>query len=116
MGQSEVDSNSVIVWVRLTQSPEAVFERLPIFTQRLQDGDPDIGSMSSDVVPSVEGETRVLFWPNSKDEKSKKSTDWERVIEENGFIYQFKIAGLRAGTNYSYELESRESNKKYTEY
>ncbi|QXD25908.1 alkaline phosphatase D family protein [Opitutia bacterium ISCC 51] len=101
----EVNQNSAIVWVRLTQSPEADFERLPIFTLGLVEGAKDEGSMSSDVVPGMPGETRVTYWP--KDGRLKRSTDWESVSSLSDYIFQFRLKGLKPGTEYAYHVESR---------
>ena len=103
----EVDSHSAIVWVRLTQAPHADFERLPIFTLGLRDGDPDEGTMPADVVPGSPGQVRVLFWPASENVAAKSVTGWKTVFSENDFIHQFSLRDLGANKRYSYIVESR---------
>ena len=104
----EVNQNSAIVWVRLTESPEADFERLPIFTLGLEEGARDEGDMPSDVVPGTLGETRVVYWP-AEAERPKRSTDWETVSSLRDYIFQFRLKGLRGGTEYAYRVESRKA-------
>ncbi|MDA1069353.1 MAG: alkaline phosphatase D family protein [Verrucomicrobia bacterium] len=108
----EVDTTNAIVWVRLSQEPEADFERLPIFTQGLTDEENDSGEMPDDVVPGMAGETRVLFWPSSQNEKSKRSTTWEAVSVDEDFTYQFRIAGLNPNEDYSYQVEARKAGER----
>jgi arylsulfatase A-like enzyme len=104
----EVDSDSAIIWVRLTASPMADFERLPIFTSGLGEGVPDEGAMPDDVVPGMTGQARVLFWPDSETGDGKRVTEWITVRPDNDYIHQFHVEGLRAGQRYSYAVESRE--------
>lgn len=101
----EVNQNSAIVWVRLTQSAEANFEQLPIFTMGLEEGAKDEGSMPADVVPGMAGEVRVIFGP--KDGNTTRSTDWESVSSLSDYVFQFRIKGLKADTEYAYLVESR---------
>lgn len=101
----EVNAHSAIVWVRLTAAPEADFERLPIFTLGLEEGAGDEGDMPADVVPGMPGETRVVFWP--KGETGKRSTDWESVSSLSDYIFQFRLKDLQPGTEYAYQVESR---------
>lgn len=103
----EVDSRSAIVWVRLTAKPEADFARLPIFTEGLQNKQPDDGVMPTDVLPGAAGEARVTWWPEGKDGGSKQSSDWVGVEAENDFIHQFQLDGLEPVTRYAYEIEAR---------
>lgn len=101
----EVNSDSAILWVRLTASPVADFDRLPILTLGLRDGMPDKGPMPEDVVPGMAGQVRVLY--GSASGYSKRSTEWVTVHPENDYIHQFHLNDLRAGHAYTYSVESR---------
>ena len=102
----EVDNQSAIVWVRLTQEAEADFERLPIFTLGLENDEKDSGMMPEDVFPGMEGETRVNYWPLDHPSKTI-STDWETVSKLSDYIYQFKLTGLESNQPYTYKVEAR---------
>jgi alkaline phosphatase D len=103
----EADTNSVIVWVRLTESPKADFDRLPIFTQGLTSDIKDSGSMPCDVAPGTPGEYRVHHWLESKGDKSKRSSAWTKVGPKTDFIGQLYLINLKPGENYAYQVETR---------
>ncbi|MFL3657894.1 MAG: alkaline phosphatase D family protein [Opitutales bacterium] len=103
----EADTNSVIVWVRLTESPKADFDRLPIFTQGLTSDIKDSGSMPCDVAPGTPGEYRVHHWLESKGDKSKRSSAWTKVGPKTDFIGQLHLINLKPGENYAYQVETR---------
>lgn len=107
----EVDTDSAIVWVRLTQNAGADFERLPIFTLGLEEGGKDEGAMPADVLPGAEGEARVLWWPVAEEGKSKLSTGWIAVSPGRDYIHQFAIAGLRSHTRYAYSVQARKTGQ-----
>ncbi len=102
----EVDTQSAIVWVRLTQTPEANFDQLPIFTEGLTDTEKDAGTMPDDVFPGMEGETRVSYWPQEKRSETI-STDWESVSRLSDYIFQFQLNNLESDTLYEYAVEAR---------
>lgn len=104
----EVDQDSAIVWVRLTEEKSARFKKLPIFTKGLGDRVRDHGVMPTDAVPGMKGDARVRYW--IKDQAAKKlSTAWSTVSQDTDFIEQFKIGNLRANSHYEFVVESRQS-------
>jgi alkaline phosphatase D len=103
----EVDARSAIVWVRLTAMPAADFARLPIFTQGLKKNESDEGAMPVDVLPGIEGEVRISWWPEGEDDGAKRSSDWVAVAAANDFIHQFRLDELQPHTRYAYRIDTR---------
>jgi alkaline phosphatase D len=110
----EVDTNSAIVWVRLTAEPEALFELLPIFTSGLEEGDKDEGDMPADVLPGMAGETQVVYWPAPEKAGNKISTDWESVSSLRDFTFQFHLKNLEPDTVYEYQVNARANDSSDT--
>jgi len=110
----EVDTNSAIVWVRLTATPKADFNRLPIFTQGLTSDIKDSGSMPSDIAPGAPGEYRVHHWVESKGQKSRRSSNWARVSSINDYIGQLSLTDLKPGESYVYQVEARQAGSSKT--
>lgn len=106
----EVDTESAIVWVRLTETPTADFARLPIFTEGLKKDEPDTGAMPTDVLPGAEGEVRVSWWPEEIKNEAKLTSEWVAVAAANDFIHQFHLNELQPQTRYAYEIEARATN------
>lgn len=103
----EVDSHSALVWVRLTQTPQADFKRLPILTEGLQQRDPDVGEIPSDLLPGAPGEVRLTWWPADAEQSTKESTTWMEVSPTRDFTHQFSLEKLKPATRYAYFAESR---------
>jgi len=72
----EVNQDSAIVWVRLTQEKSAKFKQLPIFTEGLtaEIKDRNSGEMPTGVVSGINGEVRVTYWKKQINRKSSKPT------------------------------------------
>lgn len=103
----EVDQNSALVWVRLTEEPVARFDPMPILTQGLKEGEPDEGLIPEDLVPGSPGRARVSYWLASEGPAAALQTDWELVSPERDYIHQFRLKGLKAGERYQYKVEAR---------
>ncbi len=107
----EVDQDSAIVWVRLTQEKSAKFKRLPIFTEGLADKAKDSGKMPIDVVSGIKGEARVTYW-NKFNQSKKLKTDWITVTEKGDFTHQFGLKNLTANWQYEFVVEARKAGDK----
>lgn len=106
----EVDQDSAIVWVRLTQNPEANFSALPILTEGLGEGEPDKGEIPANLVPGMDGEVRLTYWCESNETAKWKSTEWLQVSSNNDYIYQIPLTGLEPGSTYNYIGRARNTD------
>jgi alkaline phosphatase D len=112
----EVDSTSAIVWVRLTKYPERNINGTP-FPERKNPWDVenqgeyvyDFEKMEG-VVPGIKGQVRLTYWPGGNN-KEKKTTVWQAVLEDKDFTCQTKLEGLLPGTRYSIIAEGRPAEK-----
>lgn len=105
----EVDQDSAIVWVRLTDAPQANFSLDKIFTEGLKDvhsKDKEYGFMPPEVVPGKEGEVRLRYWCNTQ---SQKDTNWMSVSAQHNFVQQFKLKDLSANSEYQFVAEARDN-------
>ncbi len=101
----EATQTSAIVWVRLTQQPEAAFDRLPILTEGLPSNERSSLRMPTDVVPGSPGRVRVRFKPVSG-ESDERSTPWVSVSDDTDFCHQFTLTDLHPGQRYGVVVES----------
>lgn len=113
----EVDTDSAIVWTRLTEQPERNIEGLEFtkpagvkknkkkFPPSAQPAYTDLSIMQGSVI-GTEGEIRVSYWPRAN-ETDRSRTDWQSVYSENDYIHQFKLADLKPATAYSVLVEGR---------
>ncbi len=72
----EVNSDSAIIWTRLTRNPET-------------EPDTEWGRL----VTGVSGEVRVAYWP-ADDESRRKETAWFEVDADRDFTRQLLLADL----------------------
>ncbi|MEM9444888.1 MAG: alkaline phosphatase D family protein [Verrucomicrobiota bacterium] len=119
----EVDSDSAIIWTRLTKYPERKltgyqFKNIGKISNK-QKSDVKFDGMNQmpegltlgdmeDSVLGATGEVRVIYWPESS-QKAKKETKWTAVETDNDFTYHFKLSGLEAWTRYQLSVEGRAS-------
>jgi alkaline phosphatase D len=85
----EVNSDSAIIWTRLTRNPE-------------MEPETEWGRL----VTGVPGEVRVSYWP-ANDENRKKETSWLEVDPDRDFTRQLLLADLMPATDYSVIVEGR---------
>ncbi len=100
----EVDQDSAVVWVRLTESEFANFDLLPILTEGLKAKETSDVEMPIEVVPGIRGQVRLSYWEaGAKD--AVKTTDWQDAVAEKDFVVQFHISGLKSGCTYEYHVD-----------
>jgi alkaline phosphatase D len=85
----EVDTESAIIWMRLTRDPATEPE-----------------TKWGHVVTGTTGEVRVKYWPSDNENLLIKS-EWMAVDADADFTRQQLIEGLTASTEYSVLLEGR---------
>jgi len=109
----EVNQDSAIVWVRLTQEKSAKFKQLPIFTEGLtaETKDKDSGEMPTGVVSGTKGETRVTYWKKF-DPSEKLKTDWMTLTAKGDFTHQFGLKNLNPNCQYEMVVEARKAGGK----
>ncbi|MEE2826885.1 MAG: alkaline phosphatase D family protein [Planctomycetota bacterium] len=100
----EVDQDSAIVWVRLTEDKEADFELLPILTEGLKPKESSDVEMPRDVVPGMSGKVRLKYWQAGQ-EAGQRTTPWQSARAESDFVVQFELSGLASGATYEYQVE-----------
>ncbi len=102
----EVDQDSAIVWMRLTQNETY---RLDGETWSKDDeAVPDgltLGDMQHSAM-GAEGEVRVTYWPESN-ESATRSTDWIRVTPARNFSAAVTLEDLSSWTEYTLKVEGR---------
>ena len=113
----EATSTSVILWLRLTQHPQANLDASPILKEGLKPKDKSKVIMPENVVPGKPGSFRVIYRPENSPESSSTKTDWLKVTSRNDYICQVKLINLLPGTNYVYSIQARatEHEKKFGE-
>ena len=124
----EVNTNSCIVWTRLTQNekPASVDGPLPEVTyggrkrnETIEDR-PDITPLVvfpkyatvenlQGAAPGAAGQTRVLY--RNEGEKEWKETPWAEVDAKRDFTRQQELKNLGAGKRYEVKVEGRSSEK-----
>ncbi len=114
----EVDSSSAIIWTRLTENPERNTngiefpssdpEKPGSIWPKTQPPYPDLRILQGSVM-GTEGVVRVTYWPRGND-AAFQSTNWQRVREENDFIYSFQLKDLRPTTRYDILVEGRKED------
>jgi alkaline phosphatase D len=103
----EVNSDSAIVWGRLTAVPDMMSDGL-----RIRDDD-GVGGKRLDLlpqmvgsVPGADGQLRLVYWQEARPEQSL-STNWEDVDQSTDHTYQFHLKNLRPATAYRVRAEGR---------
>lgn len=87
----EVDSESAIIWTRITRDPRT---------------DPE--TRWGRVVTGTEGQVRIAYWPVGED-RLKSETSWAAVEADRDFTHQFHLFDLSPATDYSVLVEARPS-------
>ncbi len=100
----EASQTSAVVWVRLTNAPEANFGLLKIFTEGLPSNAKSKLPMPTDVLPGHAGMVRLRYGAEGEKEIA---TDWATVDPSNDFIQQFQLFALKPGTTYDVVCEAR---------
>ncbi|MFQ5930113.1 MAG: alkaline phosphatase D family protein [Acidobacteriota bacterium] len=123
----EVDSNSAIIWTRLTRHAQRVGKDHPMpeyryrnpgtgQLEKLRSGRPDwepvvefpAGSTIDTIegaVPGAPGEVRLSY--KAKNASTWQATGWQPVDPERDFMRQFQLTDLRPATAYELRVESR---------
>lgn len=101
----EVDQTSAVVWVRLTATPTADFDRLPILTKGLEQKERDTGAMPTDILPGSDGEIRIHYSADASTEE--RTTGWHSVDPDRDSIKQVLLKGLTPNTTYRYQVLAR---------
>ncbi|MEM7454389.1 MAG: alkaline phosphatase D family protein [Planctomycetota bacterium] len=104
----EVTKDSAIIWVRLTESATADFDRLPILTEGLPTNERSNIEMPVDIVPGIAGRARVRYFVSGVDGASEEAgaTEWTDVSSATDFVHQFKLGSLLPDTAYDYIVEA----------
>lgn len=103
----EVDSDSAIVWGRLTAVPDMLSDGLKfrdddgVGGKRLELLPRMVGS-----VPGAEGQLRVVYWPERRPEQ-RVYTNWEDVDGSTDHTHQFRLKHLEPATKYHVRVEGR---------
>ncbi len=121
----EVSQSEAIVWVRLTENPVRIGMDAPLIEVKYKNtetyelierkGRPDLTPVViypedhsiktiQGASPGAEGKVRLKY--KVKSEKEWKQMDWQSVLPENDFTYQFKLSELLAGNEYSLIVEA----------
>lgn len=106
----EVDSNSAIVWTRLTVHSERNLLGVPFPMKRKSEGYIyNLEEMESSVI-GTPGQIRFTYWPVEVKNQNmqttiiqleqKKSTAWQSVLEDKDFTFQTKLENLLPNTKY----------------
>lgn len=106
----EVDANSAIIWTRLTAHPERNTDGHAFTNEKDAARQPiyaDLSVMNGSVV-GQSGSVRVTYWPK-KQNKFRRSTEWQPVYSENDYTHQFQLKGLRPNTSYQLLVEGRDA-------
>jgi len=102
----EVDQNSAIVWLRLTEEKSAKFNRLPIFTEGLIGKAKGQGEMPTDVAHGMQGEARVRYWKKTP-QAEKSNMSWVTISAKGDFTHQFSLKSLTPNSRYEFVVEAR---------
>jgi len=122
------DQNSVVIWTRLTKTPELnrkgpkflvptakEHRRLdkmanPDSIYRAQIPEGYTLDQMEGACPGMKGEVKLSYYP-LRSEDQKKETGWVPVDEKKNFTRQWKLENLKPDTKYVVEIEARRSGK-----
>lgn len=124
MRNSWADQSSIVLWTRTTARPQMVTEG-PDFVQpdrqltsKLDQSDdarqqlktqlPEGASLDQmlGACPGAAGEVRLTYFP-ARHRHAAKQTEWRTTHAEDDFTCQWKLEGLKAGTEYAAVIEAR---------
>ena len=103
----EVDSNSAMIWSRLTAVPEMLSGGLEfrddagVGGRRL-----DLLPQMNGAVPGADGQMRVTYWPVERPAQ-QQSTCWVDVDESTDHSHQFGLKSLEPATQYRIRVDGR---------
>jgi alkaline phosphatase D len=123
------DQNSVVIWTRLTETPEMnrtgpafliptaqEHRRLDklviqdsIYAAQIPDGF-TLNEMEG-ACPGMPGEVKLVYYPLRNPEE-RTETKWKAVDNKKNYTTQWKLEGLHPDTKYVVELEARKSGRK----
>lgn len=111
----EVDSDSAIIWTRLTATPERNTEgqlfppSIPgdpnSVWPKTQPDFPDLSSMQGSLI-GAKGEVRFHYWPAGAQDNTATSK-WQTVYPKNDYTHQFQLKSLTPATQYQLLVEGR---------
>jgi alkaline phosphatase D len=122
----EVDSDSAIIWTRLTAHPERTTDghSFDLVTKDAKEQPiyEDLSVMEGSVV-GQSGSVKVTYWPKNKkslrrttkwqpvhQKSSRRSTTWQPVYSRNDYTHQFKLKNLEPGTAYALLVEGKHND------
>ncbi|MEX0715035.1 MAG: alkaline phosphatase D family protein [Planctomycetaceae bacterium] len=109
----EVTQNTAIVWTRLTKNAERNWDGVKPPRENEPYVDEYIPSPIAvddrvGAVPGIRGRVRVS-WGTAEDLSNAQATDWVTLknSDDNDFIHQFRLSGLKPATKYYLKVEAR---------
>jgi alkaline phosphatase D len=122
------DQNSIVIWTRLTQNPEANFKgekfiEISAKEERKLDNEANADSIWKAQIPNgftldqiegacpgTSGEVNLIYFPLNNVE-NKTETGWIAVDISKNFTHQWKLENLAADTKYVIKIEARHDSK-----
>ena len=122
------DQNSIIIWTRLTEAPEANFSgvkflvpsveeqrelskeanALKIYEKQIPEG-LTLHQMEG-ACPGANGEVKLIYYPFNEP-NNKTELDWKTVDVNKNFTAQWKLENLKPDTKYLVEINARKDKK-----
>jgi alkaline phosphatase D len=120
------DQHSVVIWTRLTKTPEGKNDGTDFLTPSAdehrklnKEGTPEEimkaqlpeGATLNQMIgacPGAEGEVKLTYYPLT-DQENKSETDWTSVDADKNFTKQWKLENLRPDTKYVVKIQARKS-------
>lgn len=110
----DADSDSALVWVRLTLAPHANSQGTAFEARKANEPQLPEGKQLSDMegaVVGTNGEVRVRYQITGSKEEPLV-TDWSRVTAETDFTHTFALSNLRPASNYEIVVEGRSAKNR----
>ena len=123
------DQNSIVIWTRLTATPEMKRPGLKFITpsgdearalaessdaiqlNRVQLPEKATLEQMEGACPGKKGDVKLVYYP-LLNPNQKKETEWQAVDPDKNFTQQWKLQNLEAGTKYVVKLFARHHENK----
>ena len=118
----EVDQDSAIVWMRLTQRPDRNADGIPfpdvkgkekagadLSVEELTGGNP-LEAMEGSV-PGIAGMVQITWWPKEQPDR-KATSEWLPADPGRDYIRQYTLDALQPDTAYCVEVQGKPGNAK----